>query len=835
MKSSQNMWLRTSLAILSITFLAHCGDSEEPEPEPPWTGTGTVFYDGNRNGVFDSDEQPVANAIIFFENQNYATADEKGRYTIKIPEGGGILWVRGQDGMDPGPFWVHAPEDLMTLDFPVHRTSGAGEFSFAVASDTHAGIQYMSTEDQLIGLAQAAGVEPKPYFITVTGDITQGNKPEHFDAVFAAIDSIDIPYVPVPGNHDWYDGGKAYRERFGPPNYSFDAGGSHFVILEWDSSLEDRLSFLDADLSLVTDDRVVFVLMHAPPRDELRRALEERNIDALLTGHMHTNRVLQHDTFVEYNTQPLVMGGMDLSPGGFRVFRVDLDGSIQVEHRTIVNSSVLAFVAPGSGQVFSPCTAKLVVAVEPGAAITSLTATVDNIGEVPLHPVGGWNYASAELNTLCQPGRYLATVDLVASNGESRTISSEIVVGRKQTKPSVEDWSMFQGDATHSGASATRIQYPLETEWVATVGSNIHGGSPVVADGRVFVSVTDFGSGLRGGIVALDAATGKKLWEHRVGFSVRNAAAVAGSTVLFVSNDGTVHGVDVATGEGKWTYELAPHVPSVQRNIYSSPTIFGDIAYVGGRHEFVAIEVATGDTLWSVEAMDNFGDLSSHASAAVTEDTVIIPFNRVDGLFAYDRATGRELWHTGPDVVRATHASPVIDGDQIYVVNELTRLTAVDIVDSGSKWGVTLESGAFGWGFLAESTPAIQGTTLLVGTQRGQLYAIDTASHLPLWQFKADTSIVRATHYHGASAAITAAPVISGDIVWLPGQDGTLRALDLVTGQLLWSQNLGVPMSSSPAIAGDLLIVSTFDGSVRAMRTVAPDDELVPAVSTQGP
>tara|TARA_R110002073_G_scaffold336557_1_gene535453 strand:+ start:50874 stop:53309 length:2436 start_codon:yes stop_codon:yes gene_type:complete len=789
------------------------------------TRSGIVFIDDNNNGVRDPGEEVLAGAIVFYEDARYSTAEADGRYSIDMPEGGGMLWVRGQDGLAPGPFWIDVlREDVDELDIPVVRTSGSGEFSFVVASDTHAGNQYMTTADQILGLAQAAGVDPRPYFITVTGDLTQGNKPEHFDAVFAAIDSIDIPYVPVPGNHDWYDGGEAYRSHFGPPNYAFDAGGVHFVVLEWEASKEKRMRFFDMERKLVTDDRPVVVLMHAPPREKLRAALDARGIDVLLTGHMHTNRVLQHDTFVEYNTQPMVMGGMDLTPGGFRVFHFSDDGSMRVEHRTTVNRSVFEFVSPAVSQVFAPCKATLIIAVEPGASIDSLVAMVDGVGEVALAPVGGWNYASKTLSTLCTPGSYLATADLEAGNGESRTVSTTIRIGDAPSTPALADWPMFQGDATHSGATSQRLDYPLQVEWAATVGGHIHGGSPVVADGRVFVSVSDFGDGLLGGVVAFDAKTGATLWEHRVGFSVRNAPAVSGSTVLFVSNDGTIHGVSAASGEGLWTYELAIDKPSVQRNLYSSPTIVDGIAFVGGRYEFIAVEVLTGEIVWSVPILDNFGDLSSHASAAVHGDTVVIPFNRIDGLFAFDRETGAQLWNTEYDVVRAAHASPVIDGDTVYVINELTQLTAIGMVDAESKWGVTLEGGAFGWGFLAESTPALQGTTLVVGTQRGGLFAIDTANRENAWRFTVDSSIIRATHYHGESPAITAAPVITGDVIWLPGQDGILRALDLVTGDQLWAVNLGVPMSSSPAVAGELLIVASYDGSVRAMRTV-PSDE----------
>ncbi len=827
---------RIGIALLtSLAFAAFaCGESDRETPPPSKVdsesapgisekdsiGDGIVYFDLNRNGLRDRNEGGVANAIVFFEDGKFSRADARGFYEMDIPERGGILWVRGQDDLDPGPYWIEAESGTdERLDIGVRRVTGSGEFSFVVGSDTHAGIAEMSPADQLVGLAQVAGVDPKPYFVTITGDITQSNQPEHFDTVIEAAATIDVPYVPVPGNHDWYDGGAAYRSHFGPPTYSFDSGGMHFVVLNDASSLTRRMSFLAMDLALISDQRKVAVLMHAPPTEELRLALEEHEIDLLLTGHLHANRVFQHDTFVEYNTQPLVMGGIDLSPAGFRHFRMSEAGELSIESRTTVNRGVFSFVSPGDAQVFAPCSAKVVVAVEPGRAISRVSATVGDLGLVLLDHAGGWDYSSATLETLCTFGDYQVTATVEHADGTAESIGATLTIGAAGSTAVGGEWLMFQGGAGHTGSVAPRLETPLQTEWVATVGAHIHGGSPVVSNNRVFISVSDFGDGLMGGVVALDLLSGAILWEHRVAFSVRNAPAVSANRVFFVSNDGTLHAVDVLTGNSLWTYELATHVPAAQRSLYCAPTIVDGIVYVGGRHEFVAIDALSGELVWTVEPMSDFEVFSSHASAVVTDLAVLIPFNRRDGLFAFDRALGTQLWHAPSYLVQGAHASPVVDGDQIYVVNELTQVRALGIDDFQTRWSMTLEEGTFGWGYLAVATPVLQGTTLLVGTQRGTLHAIDTASRTVMWSFDVDTSFVRATHYHGESAAISASPVVTGDIVWLPGQDGFLRALDLVTGAELWSSDLGVPMSSSPAVAGDLLIVASYDGSVRAMRT----------------
>jgi VCBS repeat-containing protein len=709
--------------------------------------------------------------------------------------------------------------DARWVDIPVRPSerSSSEDLSFVVASDTHAGIEAMTVEDQITGLAQASSLKTKPHFIAVTGDLTQSNKPDHFAAIGEAIAQTDVPYVPVPGNHDWYDGGLAYREYFGPPTYSFDVGAVHVAVLNDASPLETRLAFLDLDLSLINDDRQVVVMMHAPPRTDFRTELEKRDIDVLLTGHMHSNRVLLHSNFTEYNTQPLVMGGIDLTPGGYRVFRQEGRGELQVDHFNIVNKAAIALVSPAEQQVFAPCTAKVIVSAESFAQVASVTAVVEGLGEVSLSPKGGWVYSSDRLTTLCQAGSHEVDVVVTTSDGSTTNLNGSLVVGDTPSPQSVPDWPMYQGGATHLGASTWTGSFPDATLWSHEVGGIVHGGGVVLKDNRAFVSVSDYGSGLAGGVSAFHAGTGELLWQNAVGFSVSHAPAAAGDKVLFVSNDGTLHCVDAATGEGRWLYELAPGYPPVQRNLYSSPTILGDTVFAGGRHEFAALDVNTGEVLWTTEPFTEFGDLSSHASPAVAQGVVVVPFNRKGGLYAFDACLGTELWYAPWELTLGIHASPVIVDDTVYVINELMQLSALDLLTGEKRWTRTVESAAFGWGYLSSATPTAGDGQLFVATQRGALVAVDSNTGSTTWTHYGNTSLLRTTHYRGVSPAFSAAPTWTPGRLWVPGADGILRVLDTADGTLLWSVDLGVPLTTSLVVSATRLFVAGFDGSVRAM------------------
>jgi len=781
------------------------------------TVSGTIFVDKDGDGLLSAGDEVFTDGVVFWETTPDAPIGKLGTYSLTAPDQAGIVWVLGHHGLDPGPFWADVPAGGdRTIDIPVRPLSVLGDLIFVIASDTHAGIFGMPVADQAFVLQQATSIEPRPHFIAITGDITQSNKPEQFTTVLDAISRIDTPYVPVPGNHDWYDGGAAYRQNFGPPTYSFNAGALHFMVLNDADSLESRERFVERDISLLTDSAAIVALMHAPPRDELVEWLAGHGVETLLTGHMHSNRVLVHDTLVEYNTEPLAMGGMDLTPAGYRVFTADQDGTLHCVHRTIVNQPVLRILSPAADQVVPACRVPVLAALEAGASVVSIEVRAAGLDSVPLAPAGGWVHASEPLR-ICEPGRHQIEVQAHLAGGETLVDTVEVEIGEPPPVRAIQDWPMFQGSPGHLGLSTVEAGFPLRTQWVAAVGGHVQDGSPVVAGGRVFVSVSDFADGKAGGVVALDAITGERLWERRVGFSVRNAPAVAGGVVVFAANDGTVHAASAATGEPRWTYSIAPAAEPTSRNIYSAPVIADGVVYVGARRELVAIEVDTGELIWSVIPIDSWGDLASHAVPAVAMGRLVLAFDRgEEGLMAFDTANGDRVWQTGPEVTQGMQGSAVIVDDTVYVVNELTDVTAIQLGNGNSRWTRRLDERAFDWGYKAVATPAYHDGTLFVGTQFGQLFALDADSGQTMWTHDAESSIIRTSHYRGEIPSFGAAPAITPRLVWTGTPDGVLRALSEHHGRELWSLSLGVPITASPVPAGGLMFVASYDGSVRA-------------------
>jgi len=220
-------------------------------------------------------------------------------------------------------------------------------------------------ETALYESAISAANRLRPAFVVVTGDLVQesNNDVQHAELmrISGQLDD-DIPLYLTTGNCDvgntpTAESLRIYREKFGPENYSFDVGGSHFVVLnssvcfdpsevpdEWDSLVEFLRSDLDAH-NPKSAHTVVF--MHHPlfadsadePDDgmwtvplERRRIildqLRKNNVSGVFTGHWHRNHYSTDDDMLMVISGPV---GYPLGddPSGLRIVKVYDD---RIEH-----------------------------------------------------------------------------------------------------------------------------------------------------------------------------------------------------------------------------------------------------------------------------------------------------------------------------------------------------------------------------------------------------------------------------------------------------------------------------------------------------------------------
>ena len=61
-------------------------------------------------------------------------------------------------------------------------------------------------------------------------------------------------------------------------------------------------------------------------------------------------------------------------------------------------------------------------------------------------------------------------------------------------------------------------------------------------------------------------------------------------------------------------------------------------------------------------------------------------------------------------------------------------------------------------------------------------------------------------------ARVESSPAIAGDRVYIGSNDGRFYVLDLNTGAKLWEFNTGAPLSASPASANGRIVIGAQDG-----------------------
>ncbi len=264
---------------------------------------------------------------------------------------------------------------------------------------------------------------------------------------------------------------------------------------------------------------------------------------------------------------------------------------------------------------------------------------------------------------------------------------------------------------------------------------------------------------------------------------------VAEPFVLVATRKGEVHAIDAERGKKKG-------VKAFGDAIEGSPAVLGGVLYVpvawGRRTGVVAYDLISGSRLWRYEA-------PPVTTGLLATDEVVI--------FGDYEAQLHCLDHRGS--VRWTFQSEnrtSIKGTPVMVVAGTVAVAD----DQGILLGVDLSEGTLVWrrdlGEPVYVSMASGKGRLLVPTTRGTLHALDGVTGQTLWVFHGDNL-----------QAKYATPAVAGETVVFGGSDGVVRALNLNTGDELWSWRASGAITSAPVIADGLVFLGTMSAFVYAL------------------
>ena len=234
------------------------------------------------------------------------------------------------------------PFSFMPIDVAYAATDEKQAFRIAYISDAH--LYERSVNDRFVrqllrAVDDVNNLDPQPDFVLFGGDLAQLGGAGELALGAQILKNLKAPAHMMVGEHDWYlDMGDKWRELFGPPTYSFDHNGVHFVVLNsviekdfWtargmtpeqrmhtvaglDNGIQSRFTvgdeqraWLQKDLAKVPKSTPLIVFSHSPlykyyrnwnfwtdDAEQVQAILKPFNTVTVIHGHTHqllTNRI----------------------------------------------------------------------------------------------------------------------------------------------------------------------------------------------------------------------------------------------------------------------------------------------------------------------------------------------------------------------------------------------------------------------------------------------------------------------------------------------------------------------------------------------------------------
>lgn len=342
------------------------------------------------------------------------------------------------------------------------------------------------------------------------------------------------------------------------------------------------------------------------------------------------------------------------------------------------------------------------------------------------------------------------------------------------------DWPLFHGDLARTGYSPEVTTAGLVELWQIDLGSPIY-GSPVIAEGKIYVSVAD------AHLYAFDAASGNPVWQIEPGSWLESTPTIDQNRLYFGCVDHAVYCVDALSGSAFWQYETESWVES-------SPLVFDGKVFIGGMdHHLYVFDAIDGTLQYMIQTT---GDV---LTVPATDGSSVF-FSGDDEKIHAITASGTSLWTV--DAPGPVYGAPVsAEGKVLYgtIANgqglSYNRLVALDAGTGGQIWQHEFVEYDFLYG-----TPTVGYGNVYIGGFQGAVYAFDLDDGSPVWtRSLGDWSLL-------------SSPALSEGVLYVGSNDGNIYALDAFTGVVLDQAETGGFVQSSPAVSDGILAVGSAGG-----------------------
>lgn len=591
-------------------------------------------------------------------------------------------------------------------------------FRFAFISDTHIGSPNGASEEDLRRTVRDINAMKDIAFVVITGDITELGTNEELKLAKQILDSLNVPWHIMPGNHDtgWSEsGGVMFTTVFGYDKFSFEFNGIRFLgcpsgpyVRMSDGHVpRNAVNWLDTELKKLSPSQPVIFLNHYPINSELDNwyevtdRLHQHNTLAILCGHGHANKAMNFEDI------PAVMGRSNLRAkatiGGYNLVEVRTDSILFSERKPGVET-----IKSWTGiKIENHQYDKQKKYVRPDYTINSIYKKVKP----------KWTF-SADANIISTP----AIVD------------DKVIVGNQN------------GTLTCFGLKDGK------KKWSFLTNSSIF-SSPAISKNIIVVGSGD------GNIYAVDVKSGKQKWVVKTTAAVLGSPIINGDTVFIGGSDHSFRGIDIKNGQVFWTFS------GLEGPVVSTPLLYeGKVIFGAWDRNLYALNSSNGLLVWKWNNGSSIRNYSPAACIPVAVNGTVYVVAPDRYISAIDATKGNTLWRNNDATIRESIGISA-DGQWIYgkTMQDTIVAYAASRQQQSAAWKMYC-------GFGYEHVPSMlieKDGLVYFGTKSGVVYCINPISQQMVWTYKIDNSMVNTVR------------VISKQLVIATTMDGKLVRLDI--------------------------------------------------------
>jgi outer membrane protein assembly factor BamB/predicted Ser/Thr protein kinase len=272
--------------------------------------------------------------------------------------------------------------------------------------------------------------------------------------------------------------------------------------------------------------------------------------------------------------------------------------------------------------------------------------------------------------------------------------------------------------------------------------------------------------------------TQRIVWTYDPGLAGESAPLALGDTVAIGTLDGALVGLNGANGGVRWRNDGGA-------SGFGTPTAGAGMIFVGdGAGAIYSIDPDTGAVQWQ----QRLNGIAQQPPTRTNDRVVVTTTNGF--VYVLHAGSGEVLW--GRRV--GEYPGPAAVGAGAIFVGVGSTLRVLD-------WNTGVERWSFQAGSAIVTQPVVAGGRVLLGTERGILYALRVESGHEDWRYQ-------------ARGRISGAPVADEGAIYVADRSGRLAARRPATGDYIWNYDINTAVTATPLLVDGKLLFGTSGGGV---------------------